>query len=480
MRVWVLQYGRSSLLNHPPLEEAASHPTHRRQDSSSEVQAAIINDARSGVAPSQTPARLLNDNPNISIRHRDVYNLQSRIQNGQLSESLLLHDVAIPPVASISMTTPLVHPPPLRPGDTIAFVAPSSGLAALVPHRLYKAAHELQRLGYRVKIFPSVSRKPQDNVAALVDAHARLGTPLDPELYDAALPCYGSASAQTRAEELMSAFLDPEIKAIVCTIGGLNCHELFEYLDFAAIRAHPKIFSGFSDITSLHLALQSQARLVTFYGPSAICQFGEFPEPMAYTMTHWWKAVASAEPIGAVLPSREWTDDKTANWLTQADTTYRPIMKPNAGYTWLRPGRASGRLIGGCLPVLLNVRGSKYMPALDGAVLLLETSEHNERFDEGMPLHEINMLLGALRVDGTFTRIAGLVVGRVFAHSPENVREIQRLIKYHTRDATFPILYGVDTGHTNPILTLPLGCRVTLDASTDLFSIDEAGVKNAR
>ncbi|GLE07775.1 hypothetical protein PINS_up018441 [Pythium insidiosum] len=356
---------------------------------------------------------------NISIRHRDIYNLRSRIQNGQLSESLLLHDVAIPPVAFISMTTPLVRPPLLCPGDTIAFVAPSSGLAALVPHRLDKAAHELQRLGYRVKIFPSVSRTPQDNVAALVDAHARQGTPLDPEFYDASLPCYGSASAQTRAEELMSAFLDPEIKAIVCTIGGLNCHELFEYLDFAAIRAHPKIFSGFSDIT-------------------AICQFGEFPEPMAYTMTHWWKAVASAQPIGAVLPSREWTDDKTANWLTQADTAYRPIMKPNAGYTWLRPGRASGRLIGGCLPVLLNVRGSKYMPALDGAVLLLETSEHNERFDEGMPLHEINMLLGALRVDGTFTRIAGLVVGRVFAHSPENVREIQRLIKYHTRGCDVP------------------------------------------
>ncbi|KAJ0397794.1 hypothetical protein P43SY_006496 [Pythium insidiosum] len=371
----------------------------------------------------------------------------------------------------------LVRPPALRRNDTIAFVAPSAGLAALVPHRLEKAAQELQRLGYRVKIFPSVTRKPQENVAELVKDRAARGSPLDPDFYDASLPCYGSASALTRAEELMSAFLDPEVKAIVCTIGGLNCHELFEYLDFDAIRANPKIFTGFSDITSLHLALQTQAQLVTFYGPSAICQFGEFPEPLAYTMTHWWKAVGCAHPVGNVEPSREWTDDKTANWLTKADITYRPTMKPNTGYEWLRPGRATGRILGGCLPVLLNVRGSKYMPDLTGAILLLETSEHNDKFDEGMPLYEINMLLGALRVDGTFDRIAGLVFGRVFAHSHESVREIQRLIRYHTRGSQFPILYGVDVGHTNPIITVPLGCRVTLDSGTNAFTIDESGVE---
>ncbi|KAF1322907.1 Udp-n-acetylglucosamine transferase subunit, partial [Globisporangium splendens] len=374
----------------------------------------------------------------------------------------------------------LRRPPALKVGDTIAFVAPASGLAALAPHRLQQAKDFLESAGFKVKIYPSVSRTPKQNMRVLRASSVASGRIDDSEAGGIeVMGFYSSADAQTRAEELVDAFEDPEVKAIICTIGGLTSHEMLEYLDFDRIREHPKIFSGFSDITTLHLAFYAKTRLCSFYGPSAVCQFGEFPQPLSYTMEYFWKAVAATDPIGAIVPSLEWTDDKTANWLTKADMTYMDKMKPNAGYVWLREGKAQGRILGGCLPTMLNVRGTEYMPDLTGAVLLLETPEGHE-FDKGMPLDEANAVLGCLRLDGTFKRISGLVVGRAFAYTDAQVAELQRLIMYHTRDTAFPILYGVDTGHTNPIVTIPLGCQVALDSTAEAeaaFTILESGVQ---
>lgn len=270
------------------------------------------------------------------------------------------------------------------------------------------------------------------------------------------------------------------MKAIVCTIGGFTSHEVLAYLDFDVIARHPTIFCGFSDITTLHLALYAKTKMCSFYGPSAICQFGEFPEPLAYTMASFWKAVKSpAQPLGAILPSMEWTEDKTANWFTQADKTHQDVMKPNKGYTWLRSGSASGPILGGCLPTLLQMRGTEYMPDLKGAILLLETPE-GAQFDRGMDLADVNVALGCLRMDGTFSKISGLVVGRAFAYSDAQVEELQRLIRHHTRDTVFPILYGVDVGHTNPVATIPLGCQTTLDSAENAFRITEPGVEEMR
>lgn len=371
--------------------------------------------------------------------------------------------------------TALLRPPALQAGDTIAFVAPAGGLASIVPHRLERATQELVSHGFKVKVYPSVVRTPQQNLELFLEDAS-----VDRETRDASaspLEFYSSADPQARAQELMDAFRDPQVKAILCTIGGFTSHELLEYLDFDVIRANPKIFSGFSDITTLHLALYTQAQLCTFYGPSALCQFGEFPKPLSYTMEYFFKAVRATEPIGSITPSLEWTDDKTANWITKADVTYEDKMKTNEGYVWLREGSATGVILGGCLPVLLNVRGTAFMPDLMDAILLLETPD-GHAFDQGMTLNDVNMVLGSLRVDGTFKKIRGLVVGRAFAYTTQQVAELQRLIRYHTRGIAFPILYGADVGHTNPMATIPLGCRVSLDSAStsSAFCVLESAV----
>ncbi|KAG6617135.1 UDP-N-acetylglucosamine transferase subunit [Phytophthora cinnamomi] len=287
---------------------------------------------------------------------------------------------------------------------------------------------------------------------------------------------YSSADAEVRADELMQAFRDPEVAAIVCTIGGFTSHEILECLDFDVIAGHLKIFCGFSDITTLHLALYAKTELCSFYGPAAIVQFGEFPVPLSYTMDSFLKIVSSpSESTGEVAPSEQWTDDKTANWLTGADVSYQEVMKVNSGYQWVRPGRATGRILGGCLPTLLQVRGTEYMPDLQDVILLIETPE-GAQFDQGMALQDVNVALGWLRADGTFGKIKGLVVGRAFAYSEAQVAELKRLIRHHTRGTSFPILYGVDVGHTNPIATIPLGCQASLDSSANSFRILESGV----
>jgi muramoyltetrapeptide carboxypeptidase LdcA involved in peptidoglycan recycling len=113
-----------------------------------------------------------------------------------------------------------------------------------------------------------------------------------------------------RCHEIHSAFRDPEVKAIICTIGGLSANELLPHLDYDLIKANPKIFCGYSDITLLHHAIFTQTGLQTFYGPAAITQFGEYPKPLNFTLSHFLKVLQGVEkPIGALPRSIEWTEE---------------------------------------------------------------------------------------------------------------------------------------------------------------------------
>ncbi|KAF0693487.1 Aste57867_15556 [Aphanomyces stellatus] len=344
-------------------------------------------------------------------------------------------------------------PPALRLGDTIAFFAPASGLAVPVVHRLMQGKAFFESRGYVVKLYPSCF----------------------------ASGAYSSTSGEERAAELMDAFQDPSVKALISTIGGLTSHEMLEFLDFDVLRAHPTIFCGFSDVTTLHLALHAHTELVTFYGPSVLCQFGEFPAPLPYTVDSFFRAVAAPPtPIGHVLPSIEWTDDKSINWFSKADmTTPRPMQPNTTGHEWLRAGaaRVTAPLLGGCLPVLLNVFGTPHMPSLNGCILLLETPESDAAFDQGMSMDAANRCLGVLRANETLRHVRGVVVGRPFALSADQTTELKRLVLYHTRGYEYPIVFGVDCGHSDPLGTWPLGVPLTLDAAANVVSIDGPGVQ---
>lgn len=339
----------------------------------------------------------------------------------------------------------MIKPATLKPGDTIGLVSPSSGLANLVPHRVERAVKALEGLGFKVRLS--------------ANALSRTG--------------YTSSSPEARAWDLMDMFLDPEIRAIVTMIGGNHANQILKLLDYAAIKNNPKIFCGYSDITVLHLALQTQADLVTFYGPAALTQFGENPEPQTYTVEYFNKALCTSQPIGRITPSSTWTDE-VLNWLEKKDLERPRILKPNPGWSWLKPGYAQGQISGGCISSLMHLRGTPYWPDWKNKILFWELSESDTDISIGDPPALIDACLADLDNSGTFESISGMVIGRAFGYTDDRVSQLMGIIKARTEKYSFPILYGVDIGHTDPIMTIPCGLMSTLDSENDVFSIDEA------
>ena len=341
-----------------------------------------------------------------------------------------------------------IKQPRLEKGDTIAFLAPASGLAALTLHRLEKGKEFFEKLGYKVKIFPTAKKNAG----------------------------ISSDTAENRAKDIMDAFKDKKIKAIISTIGGNTSHQTWEYLNFEVIKENPKIFCGYSDITSLHLAFYSQTGMVGFYGPAVITQFGENPEPDKFTVEYFFKSVTGT--IGEVKPSLKWSDDKeNVNWMDKDSTNEKRKYKGNKGYEWLKNGKAKGEILGGCLPVILHTAGTKYWPDFKGKILLLETPE-GEDYTKGEGLDTVDSALGDLRNLGVFAQIKGIVFGRGFGYTEEQIKELKELILNNTRDYNFPILYNVNIGHTDPIITIPLGVQIELDSSNNKFEILESGISS--
>src|SRR3989344_2496187 len=292
----------------------------------------------------------------------------------------------------------MAKPSKLEKGDTIAFLAPAGGLASLTPHRLEKGIEFFEKQGYKVNVFPT--------------AKSRKGLSSD--------------TPENRAKDINEAFKDKTIKAIISTIGGNSAHQTLEYIDFNLIKKNPKIFCGYSDITSLHLSFYSQSGLIGFYGPAVITQFGEHPNPDQYTVEHFFKA-------------------------------------------------AKGKILGGCLPVILHLSGTKYWPSFKDKILLLETPEGDD-YKKGETLANIDSAMGDLRNLNVFKEIKGLIFGRGFSYNEDQINQIKEIILMNTRGSTFPILYGIDIGHSDPMITIPLGVEVEIDSEKNLFSITESGV----
>ena len=338
----------------------------------------------------------------------------------------------------------LIKPPMLKKGDTIAIIAPSAGLAGLFPHRLENAIKFLESEGYRVKEFPT--------------ARKRNG--------------WESAPAQERAKDIMDAFKDTEVKAIICLIGGAVSNQTLMYLDYKIIQKNPKIFCGYSDISNLHYAFHVKTGLVTFYGPAAMTQFAEYPKPLQYTLDYFFKAV-SDKAIGKVLPSKEWTDE-ILDWGKKKDLERSRKLKENKGYEWLRAGFAEGQIIGGCLPSIAHLAGTEYWPNYNSKILFLEIPEGQE-FDKGEPLEYVDWALEHLNLTGIFKEIKGLIFGRPFKYSEEDTETLKKKLIERTADYNFPILFGVDIGHSDPMITIPLGVNVKIDSKQNVFEILEAG-----
>lgn len=333
----------------------------------------------------------------------------------------------------------MTKPHALQPGDTIAIVSPSAGIASLVPRRFRRGLDYLEGMGYTVKVMPH----------ALGRRGHRAGT------------------YEEQAEDLNQAFADPGVNMILTTIGGYTSNGVLRYLDWGLVRRHPKIVMGYSDTTSLLTGLHTAGGLVTFYGPALLPTFAEFPEMLPYSRDSFLDAVTGRTPVWR--PSPAWTQEKTS-W---DETDDRPRgLTPNAGWQVLRPGKACGPVLAGNLTILMSLAETPYFPDFTGRLLCIED-------DCTCPLPYWDNHFNHLRDLGVFDRVAGLLIGR----TQDMPRETapggygwRELLEEQLGTLDVPVAWDVDFGHTDPMLTLPLGVEAEMDTDHQTLTLLEPAV----
>lgn len=341
----------------------------------------------------------------------------------------------------------LKKPARLNQGDTIALVSSSSGLAgeSSMKHRTDIGIKRIEALGYKVKVMPNALKGIAFN-------------------YD---------HPKARADELMAAFRDTEVKAIFSTLGGDDSVRLLPYLDFDVIRENPKIFMGYSDSTFTHLVCL-KAGISSFYGMSLLTDFAEnnaFPE---YSLTHFNKVLTQNEVIGDI-PTSEFVFKHGLRWDKENEKIDREKVANN-GYDVVNgTGQVSGPLIGGCLELMISLRGTEVYPSdedFDGAILFLETSEVL------MPQWLMEDFMRSLGALGTLGRINGIIFGR-----PQNGNlydeykaVVQKIMKEWGHEDK-PVLFNASFGHNEPKCIIPYGRNAVLNADLATFTITESAVE---
>jgi muramoyltetrapeptide carboxypeptidase len=127
--------------------------------------------------------------------------------------------------------------------------------------------------------------------------------------------------------------------------------------------------------------------------------------------------------------------------------------------------------LGGCLHSITHLIGTEYWPDHHNKILFFELPE-GEDISKGEPLAEVDAQLADLEIAGIFKEIKGLIVGRPFKYSDEENKKLKEVILENTKDYDFPILYGADFGHTDPQITIPLGCISEIDSEKNKFKIN--------
>lgn len=348
----------------------------------------------------------------------------------------------------------------LKAGDTIAFVSLSLRVNDVFPLAVTRAITLFEDKGYKVKVFFTKDEGIRSSI-------------------------------NNRLAEFKAAFLDPEVSAIICTIGGGSFTELLPALVsnkdlIAGIRKDPKIVVGFSDNTGLHWFLHACTGLRSFYGPTAIPELGvadsieDETSPLAFCAKHLFKAISVAEPLGD-LPRSVTYAPKHPPFFGNPFSTDKQELSPAPKWKWLRQGKAQGRLFGGCLNVMVTLNGiPSVRPDWSDRIVFFETSAH-----EGNDVDDVRAYLGHLIAGGVFDKAAGVVIGRPYNYDTDEAQQqyenvLTELLCNDSSvqgDNKFPILFNVDVGHTTPMVTLPMDAMASLDSEADTFSILESGVK---
>ena len=345
----------------------------------------------------------------------------------------------------------MLLPSQLLPGDKVVAVSLSWGGPGTFPYR-YEAGKEQLEKAFGLRL-----------VAA---RHA---------LRDAA---WLARHPEARAEDLMEAFADPGCRGIISSIGGEDSIRILPFLDLDVIRQNPKVFLGYSDTTITHFAC-FRAGLVSFYGPAVMAGFAENRGLHPYLESSFRRLLFEPRPYGRLEPNTDGWTKELLDWAEPSNQEIRRQLRPSSGWRFLQgESPVTGPLIGGCLEVLEFLKGTAFWPApeaWDGAIVFLETSE------EGAPANRLTRFFRNLDAQGILQRIGGVLFGRpggvdAEAH-PAYDRALVQTIGEEAGRVDLPIVSGMDFGHTDPILTLPLGIPCRIDPVARVVSLETSAVR---
>jgi len=310
-------------------------------------------------------------------------------------------------------------PRPVSPGGLIGVVAPSGPVTA---EALAEGVHRLRSFGYQVLLGESLL--------------AERG--------------YLAGTDSARAADFNRVWANPQVEAVICARGGYGAMRIIDQIDWEMVRANPKFFCGFSDITALHLAMAREANLVTFHGPMVAAMGDAF----FYNTEGLLRAMRHNAPLGR-LPWPTAVDDQPP----------RPMV--------IRPGVAEGRLIGGNLSLIVSLLGTPWEPDLTGALLVLE------EVDEAP--YRVDRMLMQLRLSGKLKGVRGVIFGdspscQAQASGRPSLSLIE-VLQDHLGGLSIPVLYGFPCGHTAYRATIPLGVMGRLDAAAAALTITEPALR---
>lgn len=341
----------------------------------------------------------------------------------------------------------LIKPKALKKGDLIATVSLSWGGAAEFPQRYEQGKKQFEE-AFGVKI---VEMKNSHKSAK--------------ELYE---------NPKLRLDDFMEAFLNPQVSAVLCNIGGNDTIRLLRLMTeehFEIIRNNPKVFLGMSDTTSNHLMCY-KAGIGSFYSACNMFGYAENGGIPQYMIENTKKTLFLTEPVGVLPESSEFIVEKV-NWGSESVIRQRT---PSSPWRYIQGRKkVQGRLIGGCFDSLMMcINGTSLFPSLDdfeGSILFLENSEE-------MPSPEVvSYFLRTLGVMGILEKLSGILFARPGGEfkQKEEAEKQKWLNKYEAFDDVFlkickefdcshlPIVTHMDFGHTVPQLVLPYGILTEID-----------------
>jgi muramoyltetrapeptide carboxypeptidase len=296
-------------------------------------------------------------------------------------------------------------PRQLRQGDEIGVIAPAG---PVLQTELQAGIKLLEAFGYKVVLAPHVYDKQG----------------------------YMAGEDEARLEDIHAMFTDKNVRAIFCARGGYGTLRILDRIEFEILRKHPKILVGYSDITALLLAIYKKTGLVTFHGP-----------------------------VIKELTKR--TIGNLESFLNQVSSDGLFELEL-AGGKILKPGRATGTLLGGNLSLICHLIGSPFMPSLKGAILFVE--------EKGEDLYRIDRMLTHLKLSGVLEESRGLIAG-AFENCGDRA-SIERLLLDTVSDLDIPLVTGLPVGHGLVNVSLPIGLQAAIDTDKMTLQILEPCVSS--